>query len=75
MDLEFQNATIGSSNITISSLEHHYRALGIFFLNLNFEKIEFQRKSISLISLENWAKCWIVFLKRANVNFVQEIKL
>ena len=34
-------------------------------------KIEFQNRGISLISLENMKKCWIVFLKRAFAHFLR----
>ena len=43
-----------------------------FSLKLDFDKIELQKRSISLISLGNGAKCWIVFLKMAKANFVQK---
>ena len=34
-------------------------------------KIEFQNRGISLISLENMKKCWIVCLKRAFAHFLR----
>ena len=43
-----------------------------FSLKLDFDKIELQKMSISLISLGKGAKCWIVFLKMAKANFVQK---
>ena len=61
------------------SLKRHYRSLKRhykvqeFFFKLNFEKIEFQKRDISLISLEKRAKCWVVFLKRVKTNFVHDI--
>ena len=64
MELEFQNATINPLNVTIGSFKHYYRA------KLDFEKIEFQNRVISLISLENWALCCFFCPKRAFVNFV-----
>ena len=56
MELEFQNGTISPYNVTIGSLKRNYRAPGIiffFFYKLDFETIEFQNMSISLISLRN----------------------
>ena len=41
MELEFQNATIGPSNVTIGSLKRHYRAPEFFifyFFNLSLVK-------------------------------------
>ena len=39
------------------SLKRHYRALDFFFFfKLDFEKIEFQNRGISLLCLENGAK-------------------
>ena len=64
MEFEFQNATIGSLK-TIIGLQNFF-----FFLKLDFEKIKFQKKGISLISLENGAKCFIICVKRAKANFV-----
>ena len=46
-----------------------------FTLKLNFEIIEFQNKSISLISLKNGVKRWFFCTKRAFVHFGQEILL
>ena len=40
-----------------------------FTLKLNFEKIELQKRGISLISLENGAKHWFFCTKRAFVHF------
>ena len=62
--------TIELQNVTIGSLKRYYRSLEFFFLKLDFEKVEFQKNSISLISLGNQTKCWIVFLKRTKANFV-----
>ena len=42
-----------------------------FTLKLDFEKIEFQNKGISLISLGNWAKWWIFCAKEAKANFLR----
>ena len=68
MEFEFQNATIGS-------LKYYYRTPKFFFfLKLDFEKIKFQKKGISLISLENGAKCFIICVKRAKANFVPKKK-
>ena len=40
-------------------------------LKLDFEKIEFQNRGISLINLGKEAKCWIFFFKkRAKANFL-----
>ena len=54
MEIELQNATIGYENVIIGSLKRHYRApeFFFFFLKLDFEKVEFQKIGISLISLE-----------------------
>ena len=53
------------------SLKRHYRAPEIFFfLKLDFEKIEFQKKDISLIDLGNGAKCYFFCPKRAFAKFV-----
>ena len=45
--------------------------------NLIFRKIEFQNMGISLISLGNWAKCWIFILfffkKRVKAHFLPYI--
>ena len=64
MELEFQNATIGS-------LKRYYKTPKIFFFKLDFEKIDFQKMDISLISWENEAKCCFFCPKRAFANFVQ----
>ena len=57
------------------SLKHHYRPLkkATIGLNFDFEKIEFQKRDISLINLGNRAKCWIVFKKKAKANFFLSI--
>ena len=39
-------------------------------LKLDFEKIEFQNRGISLINLGNVAKYWIFCAKGANANFL-----
>ena len=39
-------------------------------LKLNFEKIEFQNRGISLISLKNETKCRIFYAKGAETNFL-----
>ena len=45
------------------------------FLQIEFYietlKIEFQNRDISLISLGNWAKCWIFCAKEAKANFLR----
>ena len=41
-----------------------------FSLQLDFEKIEFQNRGISLFSLEKEAKYWIFFVKGAKANFL-----
>ena len=41
----------------------------IMTLKLNFEKIKFQNRGISLISLGKEAKCWIFYTKGAKANF------
>ena len=41
-----------------------------FTFNFDFEKIEFQNRGISLVSLENEAKCWIFCAKWAKANFL-----
>ena len=40
-----------------------------FTLKLNFEKIELQKRGISLISLEKIAECCIFYAKRAFAHF------
>ena len=63
------------------SLKLHYRFLKMplygfrffFFFKLDFEKIEFQKWGIFLISLGNGAKCCIFCPKRAFANFVQHL--
>ena len=58
MEIELQNATRGYENVTIGSLKRHYRAPDFFFfLELDFEKVEFQKMGISLISLEKNVEC------------------
>ena len=54
------------------SLKHHYKTLEFFFFffKLDFEKIEFQNKEISLIRLKNGAKCCFFCPKRAFAYFV-----
>jgi len=42
-------------------------------LKLDFEKIEFQNRSISLISLENEAKCWIFLRERGKGQFSSQM--
>ena len=73
MELKLQNVIIGPENVTISSLKCHYRVSEIFFffLKLDFEKVEFQKKRISLISLGNGVECYLVCPKRAEANFVR----
>ena len=65
MELELQNVNIGS-------LKRHYRApdFFFFFFKLNFEKIEFQKRGISLINLGKRVECYLVCPKRAEANFV-----
>ena len=46
MQLKFQNVTISLKNVTIGSLERHYRVPEFFFFKLDFEKIEFQKRGI-----------------------------
>ena len=42
-------------------------------LKLDFEKIEFQNKGISLISLGKGANCWIFCAKGAKTNFLLQL--
>ena len=53
-------------------LKRHYRALDFFFFfKLDFEKVDFQIRDISLISLEKEVECYLFCPKRAEANFVQ----
>ena len=58
MEIELQNVTIGPQ-------KRHYRTPDFFFLKLDFEKIELQKRGISLISLGRGAQGYIIWVKRA----------
>ena len=65
MELEFQNFFLVCYNSIVQKSS--------FKLKLNFEKIEFQNRGISLISLGNGAKRWFFCTKRALAHFLREI--